>query len=40
MTTTDIHDWKGTEFVEEFTDFVLTGTLELRLLLLSKQVEW
>lgn len=30
MTTTDIHDWKGTEFVEEFTDFVLTGTLEAK----------
>lgn len=30
MTTTDIHDWKGTEFVDEFTDFVLTGTLEAK----------
>lgn len=30
MTTTDIHGWKGTEFVDEFTDFVLTGTLEAK----------
>lgn len=30
MTTTDIHDWKGTEFVDEFTNFVLTGTLEAK----------
>lgn len=30
MTTIDIHNFKGTELVEEFTDFVMTGTLEAK----------
>ena len=30
MTTIDIHNFKGTELVEEFTDFVMTGALEAK----------
>ena len=30
MTTIDIHNFKGTELVEEFIDFVMTGTLEAK----------
>lgn len=30
MTTIDIHNFKGTELVEEFTDFVITGALEAK----------
>lgn len=30
MTTIDIHNFKGTELVDEFTDFVMTGTLEAK----------